>query len=74
MACPLQRTATNLVYSDGNPAARVMLIGEAPGRDEDEQGKPFVGLSGRLLDRMLSAIGLSRRSAEPDERGVHHPI
>ena len=66
VACPLQRTATNLVYSDGNPAARVMLIGEAPGRDEDEQGKPFVGLSGRLLDRMLSAIGLSRRSAEPE--------
>ncbi len=64
VACPLQRTATNLVFSDGNPCARVMLIGEAPGRDEDEQGKPFVGLSGQLLDRMLSAIGLSRRSEE----------
>jgi hypothetical protein len=62
VACPLQRTATNLVYSDGNPSARVMLIGEAPGRDEDEQGKPFVGISGRLLDRMLTAIDLSRRS------------
>ena len=64
VACPLQRTATNLVFCDGNPHARVMLIGEAPGRDEDEQGKPFVGLSGQLLDRMLSAIGLSRRSEE----------
>ncbi|MGH6821775.1 MAG: uracil-DNA glycosylase family protein, partial [Methylocella sp.] len=51
VACPLQRTATNLVYSDGHPSARVMLIGEAPGRDEDEQGRPFVGLSGQLLDR-----------------------
>jgi DNA polymerase len=69
-ACPLQRTATNLVYSDGDPAARVMMIGEAPGREEDEQGKPFVGLSGQLLDRMLAAIGLSRHSNEPDS-GVY---
>jgi DNA polymerase len=64
-ACPLQRTATNLVFADGNPQARVMFIGEAPGREEDEQGKPFVGRSGQLLDRMLAAIGLSRHSAEP---------
>jgi uracil-DNA glycosylase len=64
-ACPLQRTATNLVFADGNPEARVMFIGEAPGREEDEQGKPFVGRSGQLLDRMLAAIGLSRHSAEP---------
>lgn len=64
-ACPLKRTATNLVFADGNPHARVMFIGEAPGRDEDEQGKPFVGRSGQLLDRMLAAIGLSRRSADP---------
>ena len=65
-ACPLQRTATNLVYCDGNPKARVMFIGEAPGREEDEQGKPFVGRSGQLLDRMLAAIGLSRHSDDPD--------
>jgi uracil-DNA glycosylase family 4 len=63
-ACPLKRTATNLVFGDGNPEARVMFIGEAPGRDEDEQGKPFVGRSGKLLDRMLAAIGLSRHSAD----------
>ncbi len=58
-ACPLKKTATNLCYADGNPSARVMLVGEAPGRDEDIQGKPFVGRSGQLLDRMLAAIGLS---------------
>jgi uracil-DNA glycosylase len=64
-ACPLQRTATNLVFCDGHPKARVMFIGEAPGREEDEQGKPFVGRSGQLLDRMLSAIGLSRHAEDP---------
>jgi uracil-DNA glycosylase len=64
-ACPLQRTATNLVYTDGNPAARVLFIGEAPGRDEDLQGLPFVGRSGQLLDRMLGAIGLSRSAEDP---------
>ncbi len=64
-ACPLQRTATNLVYMDGNPQARILCIGEAPGRDEDLQGKPFVGRSGQLLDRMLAAIGLSRASEDP---------
>jgi len=58
--CNLKRTATQLVFADGNPAGRVMLIGEAPGRDEDLQGKPFVGRSGQLLDRMLKAIGLDR--------------
>lgn len=63
-ACPLKKTATRLCYSDGNPQARVMLVGEAPGRDEDIQGKPFVGRSGQLLDRMLAAIGLSRTSGE----------
>ncbi len=63
-ACPLKKTATRLCYADGNPQARVMLIGEAPGRDEDIQGKPFVGKSGQLLDRMLAAIGLSRQSAD----------
>ncbi len=61
--CALRNTATNLVFADGNPAARVMLIGEAPGGDEDRQGKPFVGVSGQLLDRMLAAIGLDRSSA-----------
>jgi uracil-DNA glycosylase family 4 len=61
--CPLKRTATNLVFADGNPEARVMLIGEAPGADEDRLGKPFVGVSGQLLDRMLAGIGLDRRSA-----------
>ena len=65
-ACPLKKTATNLCFADGNPEARVMLVGEAPGRDEDIQGKPFVGKSGQLLDRMLSAIGLSRGAAEPE--------
>jgi uracil-DNA glycosylase len=64
-ACPLQRTATNLVYIDGNPAARILFIGEAPGRDEDLQGLPFVGRSGQLLDRMLGAIGLSRSAEDP---------
>jgi uracil-DNA glycosylase family 4 len=60
--CPLKDTATNLVFADGNPAARVMLIGEAPGADEDRIGRPFVGASGQLLDRMLAAIGLDRTS------------
>ncbi len=58
--CDLKATATNLVFSDGNPESRIMLIGEAPGRDEDRQGLPFVGVSGQLLDRMLAAIELDR--------------
>ena len=58
--CELKRTARQLVFADGNPKARVMLVGEAPGRDEDEQGLPFVGRSGKLLDGMLAAIGLDR--------------
>lgn len=57
---PLKLRATQLVFSDGNPEADIMLLGEAPGRDEDLQGKPFVGRSGQLLDRMLGAIGLDR--------------
>lgn len=60
--CALKRTAKNLVFSDGNPEGDVMFIGEAPGRDEDLQGKSFVGRSGQLLDRMLAAIGLDRDS------------
>jgi DNA polymerase len=60
--CALKATATQLVFADGNPDARVMFVGEAPGRDEDIEGLPFVGRSGKLLDRMLSAIGLDRTS------------
>ncbi len=60
--CALKYTATNLVFGDGNPEARVMLIGEAPGADEDRQGLPFVGQSGQLLDKMFAAIGLTRQS------------
>src|SRR5262249_32131625 len=59
----LGATATQLVFADGNPEARVMFVGEAPGRDEDIVGLPFVGRSGKLLDRMLAAIGLDRQSA-----------
>tara|TARA_R100000789_G_scaffold95183_1_gene95542 strand:+ start:10466 stop:11257 length:792 start_codon:yes stop_codon:yes gene_type:complete len=58
--CQLKKGARNLVFADGAPGARVMLVGEAPGRDEDLQGKPFVGRAGQLLDRMLAAVGLSR--------------
>lgn len=58
--CALKKGARNLVFSDGNPAARVMLIGEAPGRDEDREGKPFVGRAGHLLDRMFGAIEMGR--------------
>jgi len=58
--CPLKRTATNTVFIDGNPAAPVIIIGEAPGADEDRIGRPFVGRAGQLLDRMLAAIGLDR--------------
>ncbi len=58
--CNLKNYAKSTVFADGNPAARLMLIGEAPGRDEDIHGLPFVGRSGQLLDRMLAAIGLDR--------------
>ncbi|MHA6298369.1 uracil-DNA glycosylase [Devosia sp. CAU 1758] len=58
--CGLKFRATQLVFADGNPKAKIMLIGEAPGAEEDRQGKPFVGHSGQLLDRMLGAIGLDR--------------
>ena len=68
-ACPLKKTATKLCFADGNLQARVMLIGEAPGREEDIEGRPFVGRSGQLLDRMLSAVGLSR-SAQDRESSV----
>lgn len=61
--CNLKHTAKSLVFADGSPQADIMLVGEAPGRDEDLEGLPFVGRSGRLLDRMLAAIGLDRASA-----------
>ncbi|SFG54182.1 uracil-DNA glycosylase [Methylobacterium gossipiicola] len=61
--CPLKFTAKNLVFADGNPASKLMFIGEAPGADEDRVGKPFMGRSGKLLDRMMAAIGLDRTSA-----------
>ncbi len=60
--CPLRHDATNLVFADGDPRARVMILGEGPGAEEDRQGLPFVGASGRLLDRMLACIGLDRTS------------
>ncbi|GJE36375.1 DNA polymerase [Methylobacterium persicinum] len=62
-SCPLRFTAKNLVFGDGNPQARVMFLGEAPGADEDRIGKPFMGRSGQLLDKMMAAIGLDRTSA-----------
>ncbi len=61
--CALKRTASRLVFADGNPEARIMFVGEAPGRDEDQQGLPFVGRAGRLLDLMMASIGLDRTSA-----------
>ena len=60
--CPLKHTASNLCFADGNPGARVMIIGEVPGRDEDRMGVPFVGFAGQLLDKMLASIGLDRVS------------
>ena len=62
----LKKTATNLVFCDGNPEAPVMLIGEAPGADEDRLGKPFVGMSGQLLDRILKCINLDRKDETPE--------
>ena len=58
--CGLKETASNLVFADGNPEADLMLIGEAPGADEDRRGLPFVGVSGQLLDQMLASIGRDR--------------
>ena len=59
-SCPLKHTASNMCFSDGNEGARLMIIGEAPGRDEDQLGVPFVGAVGQFLDRMLASIGLNR--------------
>jgi DNA polymerase len=58
--CALKRTAKNTVFADGTPGAPVMIVGEAPGADEDRLGKPFVGVSGQLMDRMMASIGLTR--------------
>ncbi len=60
--CELYKSSANMVFSDGNPKSEIMLIGEAPGHDEDIQGKPFVGRSGKLLDKMLEAIELNRET------------
>ena len=68
--CELKRGARNLVFADGQPGARVLVLGEAPGREEDMEGRPFVGAAGQLLDRMFAAIGLSRDN--PDlERALY---
>ena len=61
--CALRGTATQLVFADGNPHARIMFVGEAPGYEEDMTGRPFVGRSGKLLDLMMEAIGLDRTRA-----------
>ncbi|UZD90203.1 uracil-DNA glycosylase [Cognatishimia activa] len=65
--CALKRGARSLVFSDGHPSARVMIIGEAPGRDEDRIGRPFVGRAGQLLDKMLAAIDMDRTAEATDE-------
>ena len=59
--CSLKNNATNMVFSDGNPKSKIMLIGEAPGANEDKEGLPFVGRAGALLDKMLAAIDLDRK-------------
>jgi len=65
--CELKLGARNLVFADGQPNARVMIIGEAPGREEDRQGKPFVGEAGQLLDRMFAAISMGRDNPDPSK-------
>ena len=64
--CELKRGARNTVFADGNPKARVLILGEAPGGEEDREGRPFVGRAGQLLDRMFAAIGLSRTSPDAE--------
>lgn len=63
----LKKGARNFCFADGNPAARVLILGEAPGDEEDRQGRPFVGRSGQLLDRMFDAVGLSRRAVDAEQ-------
>jgi DNA polymerase len=63
--CELKKGARTLVFADGSPGARVLVLGEAPGAEEDREGRPFVGRAGQLLDRMFAAIGLSRSAKDP---------
>ena len=65
--CEIKQGARSLVFGDGNPGARVLILGEAPGSEEDREGRPFVGAAGQLLDRMFAAIGLSRGADDPAE-------
>ena len=65
--CEIKQGARSLVFGDGNPSARVLILGEAPGSEEDREGRPFVGPAGQLLDKMFAAIGLSRGAADPAE-------
>jgi uracil-DNA glycosylase family 4 len=67
-ACTLCEKRRQTVFGVGNPQAQWMLVGEAPGEDEDREGEPFVGRSGQLLDRMLQAVGLSRAEAPPEQQ------
>jgi len=60
--CELKKSATNIVFADGNPKAKIMLIGEGPGSNEDQEGLPFVGRAGALLDKMLASIDLDRKN------------
>ena len=60
--CTLKNSATNIVFSDGNPKSKIMLVGEAPGSNEDQEGLPFVGRAGALLDKMLASINLNRKN------------
>jgi uracil-DNA glycosylase len=64
--CELKKGARNTVFADGNPRARVLILGEAPGAEEDREGRPFVGRAGQLLDKMFAAIGLSRTRPDPE--------
>lgn len=64
--CELKKGARNTVFADGNPKARVLILGEAPGAEEDREGRPFVGRAGQLLDRMFAAIGLARTSPDAE--------
>jgi uracil-DNA glycosylase family 4 len=61
----IRKTATNMVFADGNPEASIMIVGDAPGGDEDRDGKPFTGITGQLLNKMLAAIGLDRNAEDP---------
>lgn len=65
--CPYRKTSRNLVFSDGNPDAWLMIVGEAPGNEEDIKGKPFVGKSGRLLDKIFSEVSISRLNSKPQD-------